>query len=279
MKTSISARVTCCILFFIVQSVFGQTQRFMTYNIKYDNRADTINNWDLRKEKLVALIKHYNPDFLGIQEALVHQVQYIDQELSGFSYVGVGRDDGQEKGEFSAIFYKKERYEVLESSTFWLSETPDIPSVGWDASMERICTYGLFRDLRTNQMLWVFNTHFDHIGIKARAASADLILKKIEILNTQGDPVIFMGDLNLTPETAPIVKISGLLSDAQRVADSTYGPVGTFNGFTNDPVVNRIDYIFVKGVTVRKHEHIDDRLNSGLQISDHLPVLIITGTK
>jgi endonuclease/exonuclease/phosphatase family metal-dependent hydrolase len=262
------------IIFFVACSVSGQSQHFMTYNIKYDNKSDSINNWELRKAKMVDLIIHYSPDFLGIQEGLGHQVHFLDHELQDYSFIGVGRDDGIEKGEFSAIFYKEGLYGLVDSGTFWLSDTPDKPSVGWDAAMERICTYGLFRDRRTDELLWVFNTHFDHIGLKARAASADLILHKISALNTRNHPVVLMGDLNLTPDTRPIKRISSTLYDAQSVAEKVYGPTGTFNGFTNDSIVVRIDYVFVSGFKVYSYEHIDDRLNSGLQISDHLPVFV-----
>jgi endonuclease/exonuclease/phosphatase family metal-dependent hydrolase len=276
MKVIISLRLFFVLTLFCASSSYSQSVKLMTYNIKYDNRADTINSWELRREKLVDLVLHYAPDFLGTQEGLAHQVSYLDKELYDYEFVGVGRDDGIKKGEFAAIFYKKESYEILKSGTFWLSETPATPSVGWDASMERICTWGLFANLSTNKKILIFNTHFDHIGSEARAESAKLILQKITEFNTSGLPLVLLGDLNLTPDTSPIKEISTQLNDAFHVAENPfYGPIGTFNGFRNLPVLNRIDYVFVQGLRIRSLQHIDNRLDSGLQISDHFPVFAI----
>ena len=175
----------------------AQTFAVMSYNIKYDNVRDTINNGHDRKGTVARLIDHYNPAFLGLQEALAHQVNFLNEALTNYSFVGVGRDDGKTKGEYSALFYDKTRFKVIESSTFWLSESPNRVSVGWDAAMERVCTYGLFEHLTTNRRIWVFNTHFDHLGQDARAASAALIIKKIQALNNGDLPVILMGDFNL----------------------------------------------------------------------------------
>lgn len=250
--------------------------RFMTYNIKYDNKNDSINNWNLRKEEMVSLIMESAPDFLGIQEGLRDQVVYLDHELKAYSFIGVGRDDGKEKGEYAAIFYQPDNYQVIESGTFWLSDTPDRPSVGWDASMERICTYGLFENRNTKTKAWVFNTHFDHIGVNARAQSAALILRKIALLNQNAVPVVLMGDFNLTPDQKPISEITKVLSDGLQISKNpNSGPKGTFNGFDNRPIENRIDYIFVQGLQIASYEHVDKRLESGLHISDHLPILAI----
>jgi len=157
----------------------GQDLKLMTYNIKYDNKKDTVNNWNDRKESLVRLIRHYQPSFIGTQEALHHQVTFIDSNLTNFSFIGVGRDDGKQKGEYTSIHYDNTLYIVLDSNTFWLSKTPEKVSVGWDAAMERICTYGLFENLKTKIKFYVFNTHFDHMGVKAREKSANLILREI----------------------------------------------------------------------------------------------------
>lgn len=168
----ILVRCIALLLFFSLSKLCGQEIKVMTYNIKYDNVNDTVNNWNDRKEKLVELIKHYGPSFIGMQEALHRQVAYIDSSLTDFSYIGVGREDGKVQGEYSEIHYDSTRYKVLEHKTFWLSETPDKVSVGWDAALERICTYGLFEDLNSGKKLWVFNTHFDHRGKTAREKSA-----------------------------------------------------------------------------------------------------------
>lgn len=248
----------------------------MTYNIKYDNKNDTVNNWNHRKTDMVKLIEHYNAGFIGMQEVLINQLNYLNDALDSFEYIGVGRDDGKQKGEFSPIFYDTEKYQVLESNTFWLSETPETISVGWDAAMERICTYGLFENKKTKSRFWVFNTHFDHKGNLAREKSAQLIVEKIKEANTDNLPIILMGDFNLTPDEKPIRYIKNHMKDGQEFSIVPfYGPTGTFNGFDSQMVLDRrIDYIFMKGFEVKSYLHIDDRMENNKHISDHLPVLI-----
>ncbi|MDX1767786.1 MAG: endonuclease/exonuclease/phosphatase family protein [Arenibacter troitsensis] len=263
-------------LFLIPNTSLCQASNLISFNIRYDNTSDTINNWNKRKASLAKLIQHYDADIIGIQEGLHHQVDYLDNALIGHSYVGVGRDDGQQKGEYSAIFYNTDSFKVIKTNTFWLSETPEKVSVGWDASMERICTYALFENVRTKRQFYVFNTHFDHRGMQARINSAELIYKKIKEINTSDLPVFLMGDLNLTPDTQPIQFLKKHLTDAMEISKKPfYGPIGTFNGFDQDRVMeNRIDYIFVNNIEVLSYTHLDDRMPNNMHISDHLPVLI-----
>lgn len=253
------------------------TQDFkaMSYNLKYDNVNDTVNNWNDRKEAMVELIEHYEASFIGTQEVLHRQLVYIDSSLTDFSYVGVGRDDGKQKGEYSPILFDTIRYKVLEANTFWLSETPEKISVGWDAALERICTYGLFEEKSTGNKFYVFNTHFDHRGHEAREKSAALIVQKVEEINTEKLPVILMGDFNLSPEQDPISHIKKYMDDGQEISRKPfYGPTGTSHGFDHQRVVDkRIDYIFTKGFEVESYIHIDDRMENNQHISDHLPVL------
>ncbi|HEA22795.1 MAG TPA: endonuclease/exonuclease/phosphatase family protein [Pricia antarctica] len=253
----------------------------MTYNIKYDNLSDTVNNWNDRRDRLIALVKHYNPSFIGMQEALQRQVKFIDSSLTDYAYIGVGREDGKNKGEYSEIHYDSTQYKVLEQNTFWLSETPEKVSIGWDAALERICTYGLFENRDNGKKLWVFNTHFDHIGEKAREKSAHLIVTKIKEINTDNLPVILTGDFNLSPDEKPIQLIKNYMADGKEITESPfYGPSGTFNGFDADMILNRrIDYIFVKNLWVSSYIHIDDRLENLKYISDHLPVLMSASEK
>ncbi|PNQ72169.1 endonuclease/exonuclease/phosphatase [Hanstruepera neustonica] len=248
----------------------------MTYNIRYDNPGDGINQWDNRKQELSHLITYYKPDVLGIQEGLLHQLQYLDTQLMDYSRIGVGRDDGVTKGEFSAIYYNHHKLSLIQDFTFWLSETPDTVSVGWDASMERICTYGLFQDKTTMQKLWIFNTHFDHIGERAREESSKLILKKINDLNTEDFPVILMGDFNSEPDSQAIKTLTDWFVDASKTIDNgKYGPEGTFTGFTENAIPERrIDYIFVKNLGVAAYRHIDDKMPNNQYLSDHLPVIV-----
>ncbi|MEQ8219663.1 MAG: endonuclease/exonuclease/phosphatase family protein [Arenibacter sp.] len=276
MKNTLAVLLIGLSLFIIPKTSFSQTTNLISFNIRYDNTSDTINNWNKRKASMASLIQHYDADIVGIQEGLHHQVDYLNNALNGYSYVGVGRDDGQQKGEYSAIFYNSDKFKVLKTNTFWLSETPEKVSVGWDASMERICTYALFENVKTKKQFYVFNTHFDHRGMQARINSAQLIYKKIKEINTSDLPVILMGDLNLTPDTEPIQFLKNNLTDAMGISRKPfYGPIGTFNGFDQDRIMeNRIDYIFVNNIDVLSYTHIDDRMPNNMHISDHLPVLM-----
>ncbi|PXX24591.1 endonuclease/exonuclease/phosphatase family protein [Arenibacter sp. ARW7G5Y1] len=276
MKNIFTTLLVGLALFSIPAYTFSQTTNLISFNIKYDITSDTINSWNKRRASMATLIKHYDADILGIQEGLHRQVDYLNNALDGYTYVGVGRDDGQQKGEYSAIFYNSNKFKVLKTNTFWLSETPEKVSVGWDASMERICTYALFENLTTKKQFWVFNTHFDHRGKLARVNSAQLIYKNIREINTSDLPVILMGDLNLTPDTEPIQFLKKNLTDAMEISQKPfYGPIGSFNGFDQDRIMeNRIDYIFVNKIDVLSYTHIDDRMPNNMHISDHLPVLM-----
>jgi endonuclease/exonuclease/phosphatase family metal-dependent hydrolase len=235
-----------------------------------------LNNWNNRKLEVAKMLTYYEPEIFGIQEGLEHQLKYLDQHLVSYSRIGVGRDDGKQKGEFSPIYYNKNKFSLIYGSTFWLSNQADTVSVGWDASMERICTYGLFQNKITQQEILVFNTHYDHIGPVARKMSSKLILNKINEINQDNYPVILMGDFNAEPETNPILILKKELKDGAELSpDGIYGPIGTFTGFTNNQVAKeRIDYIFVKNLKVSKYSHIDDKMKNNNYLSDHLPVLI-----
>ncbi len=248
----------------------------MTYNIRLDFAGDGENRWDNRKKSLATQVQFYDPDFLAIQEALPHQMEYLNNELTGYKSIGAGRDDGKDKGEYTAIFYKHKKFKVIEQSTFWLSETPAIPSKGWDAALNRICTYGLFENRDTKQKMWVFNTHFDHVGTNARVESVKLILKKAKELNRENLPFVVMGDFNLDPETDAVNEMKTQLFDTHDVAKLAFGPTGTFNAFEfHKPVTRRIDYIFIPktGLEVKKYAILSDSKDCRYP-SDHLPVYV-----
>lgn len=262
------------ILFLFMDPGKSQEIRVMTYNIRYATPMDGPNAWSERKEFLVNQLRYHAPDVLGVQEALKHQVDYIAQRLSQYQYIGKGRDDGGDSGEFSAIFYNADKIKLQESGTFWLSPTPEYPSKGWDAALNRICTYGLFK-VKKGQTFWVFNTHFDHIGDTARAESVRLLLEQIQNKNAKHDPVILMGDLNLTPDTPPIIKLADEMNDTY--LSSHYpplGPVGTFNGFSwSSKADRRIDYIFVSpGIQSLQTAILTDSQDNRYP-SDHFPVI------
>jgi len=263
------------ILWSLVGAAGSQSLKIMTYNIRLDTPSDEQNAWPLRKAWLCEQIKTADPGIFGIQEGLPQQVKYIDSVFNGFRHIGVGRDDGALKGEFSAIWYNTKKFRLIRHGTFWLSTTPESPSMGWDAACKRICTYGLFRDIPSGRQFWVFNTHFDHIGVVARKNSALLILQKIDTLNKSGLPVILMGDFNGDPDSDPIKIIAEKLQDS-KVADKSMsmGPGGTFNAFdASKPARERIDFIFSgNGANAVNYQVIREQ-RDGKYASDHFPVI------
>lgn len=255
----------------------AQSLKIMTYNIRLDVASDGENDWTHRKEYFTSQLKFYEPDVFGVQEALPHQVIDISTYLPGYSYVGTGRD-GIGKGESSNIFYKKGRFAVKKEGTFWLSETPHTVSKGWDAALNRVCTYALLEDNQSKNNIWVFNTHLDHMGEVARTKSIELIVSKISAFNTKNYPVVFMGDLNSEPQTDRIKALKKVMTDSRDVSvEKPFGPSGTFNGFKfNEPVTKRIDYIFISQplvITVKKYAVLSDSKDLRYP-SDHLPVYV-----
>lgn len=248
--------------------------RVMTYNIRYDNPGDGENRWELRRGHLAQQILFYDPDFIGTQEGKKHQLEYLDQMLPSHVFIGKGRDDSADGGEYSALFYNREKFDLLENGTFWLSETPEKISKGWDGDFNRICTWGLFQDKVSSQKLLVLNTHLDHVGELARLNGVKLIVSKISEINTKNYPVVLTGDFNCTPDSAPYAEIAKTLSDSRTKGVRSFGPGGTFNGFNfHQPVKTLIDFIFVSdNITVKKHAVPSDSKDCRYP-SDHLPVL------
>jgi endonuclease/exonuclease/phosphatase family metal-dependent hydrolase len=265
------------LIFFFGFSSFGFAQDFsvMSYNIKLDYPKEGDNSWTNRKPFFINQLKFFEADVIGVQEAMPNQMKDIDSLLPSYSFVGVGRDDGKEEGEYSAVFYKTEKFNVVESNTFWLSPTPERVSMGWDAVCNRVCTYFLLEDKASSKFFWVFNTHFDHVGKEAKKNSATLIVDQIKLLNEDQYPVILTGDFNMEAEHESIKHIKNTLQDSKEIAQLTFGPEGTFNGFNfNKPVTRRIDFIFVsKGIEVDKNAVLSDNCD-GKYPSDHLPVYI-----
>ncbi|MEP4092518.1 endonuclease/exonuclease/phosphatase family protein [Reichenbachiella sp.] len=270
-------RVTWFILLLIMAShASAQNMGIMSFNIRYNNPQDGINSWDNRKGELVNLVNYYHPDILGLQEGLQDQIKYMDESMSDYAMIGVGREDGKLKGEYAAIFYDSTKYKLISQNTFWLSDSPEEVSVGWDAALERICTYGLFADNKSKQEFYIFNTHFDHVGLNAQKKSAELITKKIDELTTDDSVIILMGDLNCEPASQPILTLEEKLEDGMKISNKgLYGPSGTFNGFdTTLSISQRIDYIFTRNLEVISYRHIDDLRKNKEFVSDHLPVFI-----
>ena len=263
----------------VVGLAYGQQNdlvlRMATYNLRLDTSADSLNAWSYRKDDVKALIRYHDIDVFGTQEGFLHQLNDIC-ELPGYAYTGAGRDDGLSAGEHSAIFYKKDRFELLESGDFWLSETPDKPGKGWDATCcNRICSWAKFKEKKTGKTFYFFSVHFDHQGRIARIESGKLMVKKMQEI-VKDAPVICVGDFNSTPETEQIQLLSTYLNDTRKVTQlPPYGPEGTFNRrFANPVGEGRIDYIFVSAdIQVLKYASVTD--NNGKNYPyDHLPVIV-----
>lgn len=256
--------------------------KVMTFNIRYDNPEDSLNNWAYRKDRVAKAVRFYAPDILGTQEVLHNQLEDLRHRLPNYEAIGVGREDGKEKGEYSALWYNKDRFEARKTGWFWLSETPEIVgSKGWDGACERIATWAKLQDKITKKDYFVLNTHLDHIGVKARHEGVKLILDKVKELG--GDlPVIVTGDFNAEPESDVILQVTDKtnpehLTDARTVAELVYGPDWTFHDFGQIPYDqrSRIDYIFVKnGLDVQKYGILAETEGDAF-LSDHAPVLIV----
>jgi endonuclease/exonuclease/phosphatase family metal-dependent hydrolase len=269
-------RYVLLIVLFLGSLARAQEFAVMTYNIRLDVASDADNDWNHRNHFLTDQLAYYAPAIFGIQEALPHQVMDIQLALSSYNHIGIGRE-GENQGEASSIFYQSSRFTVQHETTFWLSPTPDVISKGWDAACLRVCTFGLFTQLKTGKQFWVFNTHLDHMSEEAKTNGLELILAKIKAVNTQNYPVILMGDFNSPPNHLRIQNLKNSLNDARDFSETKpFGPSGTFNGFAHDkPVTNLIDYVFVSksGIDVKKYAVLSDAINTHYP-SDHLPVFV-----
>jgi endonuclease/exonuclease/phosphatase family metal-dependent hydrolase len=255
------------------------TVKVMTLNIRYDNPEDSINAWPRRASIVYSLIKNENPDIFGMQEVLWHQYASIDSVLTDYTSAGVGRDDGATAGEMNPVFFRKDKFDMTRTLTFWLSENPTIPgSKGWGASLPRIVTWVELVDKKSHEHFFFFNTHFAHDSDSARILSSKILLREIEKVS-QGFPFILTGDFNMLPtsegysiltgpdESVPALKDSYVISERKPL-----GPLYTFNGFSDKPGQGRIDYVFVKNGMKVKEQKTIIRKDRNIFISDHWPV-------
>lgn len=252
----------------------------MSYNIRYDNPEDSLNSWQYRKDVASKIVEQNKIDILGTQEVLHNQLVDMKERLPEYNAVGVGRQDGKEKGEYSALFYNKNRFEEVQSGYFWLSQTPEVAgSRGWDGACERIATWVILKDKKTKREIFAINTHLDHVGKVARQEGVSLLLSKIGDLSN-GLPVIMTGDFNSTPTSDVVKHVTDTsnpnhLINSKDIAETVTGTNWTFHDFDNLPLDNRefIDYIFVsKNIDVKEFDVLDEKLDN-VFLSDHTPIM------
>lgn len=271
---------------FMTLAINAQGLTVGTYNVRNNNKGDYKNydGWDQRRKAMCEEINFVFPDLFGSQEVNHQQVIDMLAALPDYAYLGVGREDGKEDGEYSPIFYKKDRFVLLNSGHFWLAEDPTKPVLGWDAACKRICTWGYFKDKVSKRKFYFFNTHMDHIGVVARREGAKLIMQKMKELMKTNEPVILTGDFNVDQhdEIYTIFSNSDLLKDCYANAKYRFAPNGSFNDFKTEAYTDsRIDHIFVsKAVKVMRYAILNDTdWRAGADgklvrhsLSDHYPV-------
>lgn len=256
-------------------SLQSQEIKVGSFNIRYENAGDYDrgNGWDDRYPWICSLIRYERPDLLSCQEVLKDQLEDMAASLPGYGYVGVGRDDGKSAGEHEMVFYRLERFELLDKGWFWLSETPTKPCLGWDAACVRICTHVKLLDKVSSKVVWMFNLHMDHVGVVARCESAKLVVSKIRELVPEGETVFLCGDFNVDQdnEIYSTFTTSGILEDSYETAQDRYAPNGTINSFDpNTLSKSRIDHIFVTpGTTVENYAVLTETYRGDITLRSH----------
>lgn len=245
--------------------------KIMSFNIRYNEPNDGENNWIYRRQACVDMINDHCPDVFGIQEGLIDQVHFLDSALTSYLFVGVGRDSLIINNEYAAIFYRTDKLKLINSSTFWLSETPEIPSKGWDAKYQRIVTWARFRNLHDEKEFVVMNTHFDHKGSQAKIESAKLIAQKAAELSGNTLMVFTTGDFNTLPDDELLTPIYAYMKSAKAEAPIT-DSMGTTNSFKVAQEGKVIDYIFYRNA-IAKVCHTITKDYGVPYISDHYPII------
>lgn len=256
------------------QGATAQELKIISFNIRYNswNNIDGENGWPNRKTAVVKMINEERPAAIGLQEALIDQLQYLDSCLTNYQRIGVGRDDGKEEGEFMAIYYDTTRLELTGSDSWWLSETPEVPSKGWDAACYRTVTKASFRDRRSGKRFVYFNTHLDHMGKTARAEGTKFIAAVVN-----GDcndvPVVVGGDMNSTIEDTIFNSFYAVGLQPARDLTRRTSHKETYTGFGKDKP-SLIDHFFVCKMKVKRFRTLDG--NYGVPyISDHYPIEMV----
>ena len=244
--------------------------KVMSYNIRLGSANDGTNSWAMRYTATGEMLDDQKPDVFGVQEALDYQVRYIE-EMCGYEYVGVGRENGKSEGEHMAIFWNKKTVSMLKWGTFWLSETPEKPSMGWDAACRRTATWALMKDKRTGKKFYFINTHLDHKGAEAQKNGLKLIVDRLSEINPDGYPMVLTGDFNITPDNKALTELDAKMQSARKIAEKT-DSLDTYNGWGRGSGV--IDYIYVSGFSsCPEFQTVVKRYNDRKFVSYHYPVV------
>lgn len=242
----------------------------ISYNIRNGEAKDGVNSWEYRYPASAMMITDQAPDVFGVQEAYDYQVRYLDEYCKGYKSVGVGRENGKSEGEHMSIFYNTKNIKLMKWGTYWLSDTPDVPSLGWDGACKRTATWTLMKDKRSGRKFYYVNTHLDHVGVEARKKGLKLIVERIKAMNPQGYPMILTGDFNTEPENPILDELDAMMTSARKSAVTT-DDSDTFNGWGRGKGV--IDYIYYSGFgTCTSFEVIKKPYMERTFISDHFPV-------
>ena len=254
------------------QLSFGQELKVMSYNIRLNTESDGTNAWMYRCPATLEMLKDQQPDVFGVQEALPEQVRFLEEWADGYECVGVGRDDGKKKGEHMSIFWNKKNIKLMKWGTFWLSETPEKPSMGWDAACYRTATWALMKDKRTGKKFYFVNTHLDHVGKQARANGLALIVDRIAEINPEGYPMVLTGDFNVKPDDSCLTGLDARMKSTRKIAAKTDSH-HTFNGWGKASKDMVIDYIYISGFSAcPEYQTVTKRYSDRTFISDHYPI-------
>ena len=246
--------------------------KVMSYNIRMGIAKDGTNSWEFRCPATIEMLNAQKPDVFGVQEAFEFQIRFIEEYCRDYKSVGVGRDDGKKKGEYMSIFWNKKTVSLLKWGTFWLSETPDKPSRGWDAHCRRTATWALMKDKKTGKKFYFVNTHLDHKGKEAQKNGLKLIVDRIESINPQGYPMILTGDFNIKPDNAALIELDSRMQSTRKIAADTDNH-NTFNGWSVKPTDNVIDYIYISGFSsCPQYKTVTEKFAERPFVSDHYPI-------
>ena len=246
--------------------------KVMSYNIRLGSAKDGTNAWMYRYPATAMMLEDQMPDVFGVQEALDYQVNFIDEYCKDYDCVGVGREDGKKSGEHMSIFWNKKTVKMLKWGTFWLSETPEKPSMGWDAACYRTATWALMKDKKTGKQFYFVNTHLDHVGVEARKNGLKLIVDRIAKINPEGYPMVLTGDFNVKPADPALTELDTMMSSARKIAETTDNH-NTYNGWGKAKKDDVIDYIYVSGFTAcLEYQTVTKKYNDRAFVSDHFPI-------